>query len=345
MLARERTVNLHSGHALSTPLLLPSVSSAGFKRVELEGGGSEPEPAAWLRVVNTALTDGLLISAYDIAHGLLPYFDELQDRFTNSIYALPTTLFIDSGLYERAYGPPPFDGVRLDWNEDAYYELVARLDPTAQVVLVNYDGYDDNGLAPYDQQIARAQEFFVTYEGFGNDLIIKPDRLGGRLDPRHIPQATLEALRGFDIVSFAEKDLGDSLLDRLCNLATLRRDLDAAGVDSPIHLFGSLDPVMTPLYFAAGAEIFDGLTWLRYGYHWEASMYRDNVPVLEEGQSLSEPERVRTASLLFGNLKALRVLSERMRQYAVENDWTIFGDRVAGQLAAAHLALKTKVGG
>src|ERR1700683_7532 len=108
MLACERTVTLSNGHVLRTPLLVPSISSAGFRRVDLEGGGTEPESSAWLRVVHSMLFDALLISAYDVAHGQLPFADDLVDRFAGSIYAGPKTLLIDSGLYEHAYGPPPF---------------------------------------------------------------------------------------------------------------------------------------------------------------------------------------------------------------------------------------------
>jgi hypothetical protein len=34
--------------------------------------------------------------------------------------------------------------------------------------------------------------------------------------------------------------------------------LDEAGVKSPIHVFGALDPLTVCLYFVAGAEVFDG---------------------------------------------------------------------------------------
>lgn len=345
MLARERTVTFANGHEVRTPLLVPSISSAGFRRVELEGGESEPESAAWLRLVHTVMTEALLISAYDAAHGNLPYAEELKaESFAKSIYAGPRTLIIDSGLYERAYGPPPFEGGRLDWDEAAYQRFVEQLDPASKAVLVNYDGYDDGGGAPFGRQIETAQSFSEACREFGSDVLLKPERRGRKLRVADLSPSALASLRAFDVVGFAEKDLGDSLLEKLTSVVTLRRRLTEADVEAPIHLFGSLDPVMSPLYFAAGAEIFDGLTWLRYGYHWDAAMYREDVPVLEDGQDLTVKERVRTASMLLGNLKILGVLSERMRQFAVKEDWEIFGDRVGGRLAAAHVALTTKMG-
>jgi len=208
---------------------------------------------------------------------------------------------------------------------------------------VNFDGYVDDR-AEYDAQIKAAQRFFTGCSQFGSDVLIKPERRGRALKVEDLSPTTLASLGAFDIVGFAEKDLGDSVLDKLRNLVTLRRRLTDAGVDVPIHLFGSLDPVMSPLYFAAGAEIFDGLSWLRYGYHWEAAIYRDDVPVLDASQNLVAPERVRIASMLFTNLKALGVLAEGMRQFATTEDWDLFGTRIGDRLAAAHVALTTRMG-
>ena len=38
----------------------------------------------------------------------------------------------------------------------------------------------------------------------------------------------------------------------MTNVAKLRELLDRADVDVPIHVFGALDPLYTPLYYAAG---------------------------------------------------------------------------------------------
>ena len=155
----------------------------------------------------------------------------------------------------------------------------------------------------------------------------------------------LASLAAFDIIGFAEKDLGATVLERLRNIVLLRRRLTEAGVHKPIHLFGALDPVMSPLYHAAGAEIFDGLSWLRYGYHWEAAVYRQELAVLEASQNLGEPELARVAAQHIGNLRTLGALGESMRQFAATGDWSLFGPRVSDRLRAAHLALETEMGG
>ncbi len=344
MLAKTREVTMPTGHVIRTPLLVPSISSAGFKRVELDNGESEPEPAAWLRMLHPFLSEALLISAYDAVHGNLPFPDDLNENFADGMYAGPKTLIIDSGLYEHRYGPPPFTGGRLDWSTSEYDNFLQQLPVAPGTVLVNYDGYDADDSALFQMQIQAAQRFFTSRKGFVSDVLIKPERRDRSLQIGDLTPRLLESLRSFDIIGFAEKDLGDSVLEKLCNLANLRRCLTDAGVHAPIHLFGSLDPVMSPLFFAAGAEIFDGLSWLRYGYHWDVAIYRDEVPVLEISQNLQEPERVRTASMLVGNLRTLGVLAENMRQFASTGDWELYGSTVAGRLQAAHVALTTKMG-
>jgi hypothetical protein len=115
MRARSRDIRLTNGRELRTPLLVPSVSSAGFTSIEREDGSIEFEWAPVLDVVRSLLTDALLISAYDIAHDHLPDGRKLFDDFRASPYAEPKVLIIDSGLYEKVYGPPPFSAGRKDW--------------------------------------------------------------------------------------------------------------------------------------------------------------------------------------------------------------------------------------
>src|SRR5207253_10125437 len=89
-----------------------------------------------------------------------------------------------------------------------------------------------------------------------------------------------DRLEALEIVGIAEKELGNSVVKRLKTVVELRDILDDAGVSAPLHIFGGLDPLFTPLYFAAGAEIFDGLAWLRYAFHDDLSVHRDSLLIL-----------------------------------------------------------------
>lgn len=345
MLAESRVVELSTGHQIRTPLLVPSVSSAGFKHMPVDEVGSELESAVWLRVAQQFMAESLLISAYDAAHGNLPYPEDLAGNFSAGFYSTPRSLFIDSGVYEIEYGPPPFEGPRLPWDAAAYEAFLAGLPASQRTVLVNYDGYDTDGRAPLAQQISDAQRFFTSHDRFASDILIKPERRGHPLRVDDLSPRMLGSLAAFDIIGFAEKDLGGTVLERLGNLVRLRRGLNDAGVAKPIHLFGSLDPVMSPLYHAAGAEIFDGLSWLRFAYHWDAAVYSQEAAVLEASQNLAESELARAAAQRIGNLRTLGVLGENMRQFAATGNWELFGARIGDRLRAAHVALQTEMGG
>ena len=119
------------------------------------------------------------------------------------------------------------------------------------------------------------------------------------------------------MIGFTEKELGDTLTERLLNLARLRQVLDTYRVSAPIHLFGALDPLYSPLYFAAGAEIFDGLSWLRYAYHDGLAVHPEVNTVLHA--SLDDRATLREAKRCLQNLGALKVLKRSMQRYASTN--------------------------
>ena len=352
MKPHSRIVRLSNTRELRTPLLVPSVSSAGFRDAKIVVERNEvltvPEPWQWLLTAGTAITEALLVSAYDLHYEKLPDTQPLRSDYTRTMYSELDVVFIDSGLYEKVHGPPPHNGCREDWSRDLLTALLDSIhEGCTNAVVVNYDLYDD-GDGGYGDQIAAARRFFKERSRFASDFLLKPQQSGRRFDERAITELVphVADMADFDIIGVTEKDLGDTLLDRLANLARLRRVLSEGGVDAPIHVFGALDPLFSPLYFAAGGEIFDGLTWMRYGFHREVSVYRESVPLLQDAQSLSEPEVVRTTTILSANLRLLGALRQTMRDFAADretNRWDLFGGSVAPHLEAAHRAMLTTV--
>ena len=127
--------------------------------------------------------------------------------------------------------------------------------------------------------------------------------------------------RGFDVIGVTERELGDSILDRLIALGTLRGILNTAGVGSPIHVFGGLDPIFTPLLFAAGGEIFDGLGWLRYSYKNGLPLHRAAGPVID-GQ-VRKRWHSALASAQLSNLDEIRLLEDELQVFASnDGDWS-----------------------
>ena len=80
MFARKRTIRFANSTELKTPILLPSFSSKGFPKVQ-----------KILKACEEYIADEILISAYDISHGMIePEFD------------FASAIFLDSGGYEAS---------------------------------------------------------------------------------------------------------------------------------------------------------------------------------------------------------------------------------------------------
>jgi hypothetical protein len=54
-----------------------------------------------------------------------------------------------------------------------------------------------------------------------------------------------------DVIGVTEKEAGSTLRERIETVVLLRRALHLIGSDIPIHLFGGLDPALSPLFFLA----------------------------------------------------------------------------------------------
>lgn len=317
MLARSRTLQFTRSGLLG-PLLVPSVSSKGFPLV---GGLSEAGTA--LPLVIDDLAESLLISAYDVHHGLLPEHELLTgDEPAETMYDAPALLVLDSGGYElsgafesgernrglhvvRSFGRAEFDLV------------VSRLSRDRNLLVVTYDE-PDLQRSSYREQREDAQKFAGRYPQLKIDLLLKPPAGDTYIAPAKLA-AEAGALARFDVVGVTEKELGDTLLERVLCLARLRQLLDSAGgITVPLHVFGALDPVVTPVYFMAGAEVFDGLSWLRYAYHDETAVHPDELAVLTG--SFHAGRVLRDAERYLSNLRQLGRLSERLRRWVAEPD-------------------------
>lgn len=333
MPARSQMIRLPSGDVLQTPLLIPSVSSKGFDFVERQGRPVSTV-SDYLDVVRMDLNESLLISAYDIRHGHLRESDAFFGAFGDSVFAHPKTLFIDSGGYEAntyafdlsqtyhfAHQPKVWDQAQLS-------EMVDSFSSGVSGVLVNFDHY-----GPVGEQAQLAGSYFAGRQRFLGDFLVKPEREGGYLDWHRIAEA-IDQLRAFAIIGVTEKELGESIEDRVQTVAHLRRTLDGRGLNQPIHVFGSLDTLYTPLYFLSGAEVFDGLTWLRYAFSAGLTLYSDMLAIIERHVTMRNDQR--GARVHVSNLAYLRDLQHAMRRFAVSKDLGLFG--AAGPLIEGVIA-------
>ncbi len=334
MLPLARQIRLRNGIELSTPLLIPSLSSRAVGLMPSPSSpSSQPELIPCSMVHSELLVPGIeesiLVSAYDICHDFLADSNAFRSGFLQSQYAQPQILFIDSGLYEK-YGSSPdkqFGNNQyesLQWEKSDYKCTIDNLDADMRPIVVSWDHFGS-----YTEQIAAGQEFFCGRTAISPTLLLKPPGNVGVHDFDKFSADDFVNLQTFDVIGVTEKEIGDSVLDRLFNIAQLRRCLDSMGVKSPIHIFGGLDPLYTPLYFAAGGELFDGLGWLRYAYREGVAMHRDAAAIL--GGQITELMNTTLVSMCLQNLAELRRLSEELGLLAKDHrDWThiVRGDRL-----------------
>lgn len=294
---------------------MPSVSSKGFGRLP----DGTAEPADVLELAHLDMPEAMLVSAYDLEHKLLRDADRLYGpEHRQTVYGTPVLLVVDSGGYELGGDFEAGETRRsptsaLPFSPEQFEALADRLPKDRDMLVVSYDRPDE-GRGGYGAQLAAAQEFFAARPHFRSDFLLKPPAGDRFVEPDKVVPFAAD-LQAFDVVGVTEKDLGDTLLDRLVALARLREVLDQHGChDRPIHVFGGLDPVMTTLYFMAGAEIFDGLSWLRYAYHGDMAVHPETLAVMTGTVDARQARRDQTRHL--SNLAALARLKNRLERWA-----------------------------
>lgn len=251
-----------------TPLLVPSYSSRGFSPLR-------PLYEA-LRDATTRLS---LVSAYDIHHNALPI---------EAVYGSDLT-FLDSGGYE-AYASSELSEPK-PWSEPAYRTVLDNLEDRSTVVAVSFDYRQRR---PTTEQLDAAIGLRRDYPRLAWNWLVKPE--GDHEDFVNV-KAIAEALpaaRGFDVVGVTADELGPSLSHRVGNVRALREGMIRAGLDIPIHIFGCLDPVVVPYYILAGADVFDGLQWLRSACRADG-LIRLSSAVVQDGRVTESEEEVRMA--------------------------------------------------
>lgn len=334
-LARYSHVRLPGGGAIETPLLIPSFSSKGF-RVDKDG---KSEVRDLLEFALEWLTDSMLVSAYDIHHGHVPKPEDMPKA--------PELTVVDSGGYEARIEHDLSTSVHNPhapkvWSEALLDGVLASWPKRFAAAFVTYD--DATERHPFAEQIESGRAFVARYPGQLHTLLLKPETDTQKYLTKTLQAACLSAgeLAAFDFIGVTEKELGSSMLERMHEIAKLRLALDDAGVARPIHVFGALDPLTSSLYFLAGAEVFDGLTWLRYAYRDGLCVYLANNGVLKIGTDRRD-DRVRVQTIT-ENVHALPKLRAQMRKFTLEQDFNQF-EHNADVLRSEYDSLRAKLKG
>lgn len=336
------------------PLLVPAFSSKGFE-FNIVGKGKKKREFSMLAY---ELADfgrypcrSVLISAYDLhfKHFQAPQFPKTpaESHLRNACL-----VFLDSGGYElaadfdlteiREFGYKPKDGYWIDEYEGVLNRLAVSKSPPP-LVITNFDRASVG--QPLENQITAARTLFNRYRDFLGDFIIKPwSKNSSVVDPSKLSDDDIRQLRGFHIIGVTEKDLGTNLIDRIKRVATLRRKLDEAEISAPIHIWGGLDPITSPLFFFAGAEIFDGIGWLRYAYHNGVAAYRGNYTVMKQ-PGVTATRQMNHAYASMDNRSAMEELESALQQWVdfEGTSFDMFHKHIRDHLARAYKAMRSKI--
>lgn len=301
-LAEKRELKIGDKAVATTPLLIPSFSSKGFPNIsDLFESASE------------IITNSCLISAYDVHYKLI-------DRDLTFV----EVAFLDSGGYESSKDFEFSDlGRALErrkpWSSSRYAKILDSWSSDTPTVAVSFD--HPKHRVPVDKQIREAEVLFRK-RNFGRELLLKPETARGQFVDMKSIIKRVHLLAQFDAIGLTEKELGRSPMERMRGIAELRQALTGIGARTPIHIFGSLDPITSPLYFLAGADIFDGLTWLRMGYYKGLAIYMRNLAMSDYPSNTADSKA--NAQILASNYHYLRKLENEMKRYLNDGSFSAF---------------------
>lgn len=288
-----------AGLDIETPMIVPSFSSRGF-----------PDVAAIHNAVSHNLYGVSLVSAPDIANGFLP----AEVLLTTNVVVL------DSGGYETNYADltQGLCSCSNRWSSVGYRNSVTDIQELANVVAVSFDRFSELETqiegALVDMSIAQTEAF---------DFLIKPHS-GQQLVNIAELSRYVGHLSQFPVIGVTAREIGFSFLNRCRAIVTLRTILDEAQLETPIHIFGAIRPFEVLTYFLCGADIFDGLDWLRFEFRHGSDVPIDSLAW--EHMKWKEPDEALKWSSWSNKLDFMYRLQQAMRDYA---NSTAFDDLTA----------------
>jgi hypothetical protein len=311
MLGKRRTIYIDGKKVKETPLFVPSFSS----KLQMNLDDT-------FTIVSDAIMDTYLVSAFDLHHGFIN---------KEVLNVPPDILFLDSGGYEtnaekadpkelaKEYTP----NLKNDWKLEYYQSLLNEIELQGPTSIVSYDHADLR--QSFENQVKDAATLFSSINGVAKEILIKPTSKDHYyLDVDEICKRA-HLLADFDIIGVTDKELGPSLHLRMENIYKIRQALNKLNLDKPIHIFGSLDTITSPLYFLCGADIFDGLTWLKFAFHEGQTVYMPTTAALKERST--EKDYLMEKKTLYDNVNELANMQLTLRAFLKEEkyDYAVFG--------------------
>ena len=242
-----------------------------------------------------------LISAWDIAKGNIAGDAMLETD----------VVILDSGGYE-ANGYMSVGSRHNSWSESQHRSVLSTMDKSANVIAVSFDRQTS-----LEEQIRGALTDVEWAPDAASDFLVKPTLPGGLVNIPGVGKFS-SSLGTFDVIGVTAREIARSFIGRCRAIVMLRDILDSAGLDLPIHVFGAITPYEVLAYFLCGADVFDGLNWLRLAYR------RDKLITMEEAAFEAAGWNQNDSDLYLtewtNNLAYLYRMQESMRAFAGTGD-------------------------
>jgi hypothetical protein len=316
MLARSSEIIHPLGIKIETPILIPSFSSKGFAFKT----DSQSEIVDALEMSKEFLTESLLVSAYDLHHDHIPISEE---NFCTEITIIDSGGYETSEIYDFSVTTKYSYPIK-NWDKELYLETLKKWPSHKSAIIVSFD--DSKIRVALNDQIACARDLFEKFPLMLGNFLIKPETFKQREVQIGNIVSSIDQLKEFPIIGITEKELGNSILTRMKNIQLIRKALDECGSKSVIHIFGSLDPITSVLYFLSGAEIFDGLTWLKYSYLQNNAIYQSNFGVLGDGLGIHVKDAQVRYKSITNNIYYLDKMKHIMKSFIASGDFKEFDE-------------------
>ncbi|MDE2854315.1 MAG: hypothetical protein OXN88_09110 [Chloroflexota bacterium] len=295
------------------PLFAYSFSSKGF--VDLLDLSSSILPV---------VPDTFLVSLYDYRY-LLSEFDELNKNdgririWDSGGYETSTDDDLSSHSSAIAGNKP--------WNEDIYVATASTIPWNSRDILVSYDVYENRLRKSVVEQFEDACRLFERIPGnYLRDIVLHVDQSA---DVKSLVEDAKRFQGCFDVLGFTEKEIAGTWFNGIHFIDKLRNELSGKlGVYVPLHLFGCFDPKSIIRFFLAGADIFDGLSWLRYFIDNRSTLYtreyEARVPFrLQPQLGFYRPE------IVANNIAELQRLRNDLAYAAMSGDYSRIQDELS----------------
>ena len=205
-----------------------------------------------------------LLSLYDYKYHII----DGNQKISEMINTEDTRFRIwDSGGYELLG-----NSNHETWTEQTYIETANMIPWNNKDILGSYD--TPNEEIPLKEQIQRAFELYSKIKGtFYRNLLIHTSY---DMDIERLIAILKPYIEDFHVLGVTEKEIAPTYAHGIRFIRNLRASLSAIQTKHyiPIHIFGCFDMKTVIRFALAGADIFDGLTWLRYYFSRKEVLYQ-----------------------------------------------------------------------